>query len=274
MPSNCSIRPARLSAIVPCFNEEATIGACLESLKFADEILIVDSFSTDRTLEIARRYSERVLQHEYVNSAAQKNWAIPQATYPWVLIVDSDERVTPNLALEIKEILSKPEYDGYYVRRRNYFLGKDIRHGTWRTDKVLRLFRRDLGRYQEKHVHAEIEMNGSIGWCRNILIHHSYRTLDDYLRKAPRYAAWGALNARDKGLRGTRLRIFGHAAAPFLKGYILKRGFLDGTEGLIIAMMESFAAFLKYSRLWEMERKRGQVIRNEEEESSNTRRLV
>jgi glycosyltransferase involved in cell wall biosynthesis len=254
MATNSSVHPVPLSAIVPCFNEAGMIAACLESLNFADEIMVVDSFSTDRTLEVARRYTDRILQHEYINSAAQKNWAIPQARHPWVLIVDSDERVTPELALEIKEILRKPEYDGYWIRRRNLFLGKEIRHGTWRTDKVLRLFRRDSSRYESKHVHAEIEMTGSAGWCRNLLVHHSYRSLEDYLRKAPRYTTWGAMNARDKGIRGSRLRIFGHSAAYFLKGYVVKRGFADGTEGLIIAMMESFLAFLKYAKLWEMQR--------------------
>jgi glycosyltransferase involved in cell wall biosynthesis len=253
MAATSSINPAPLSALVPCFNEEAMIPGCLESVKFADEIMVVDSFSTDRTLEIARRHTGRILQHEYLNSAAQKNWAIPQAKHPWVLIVDADERVTPELALELKEILRAPEHDGYWIRRRNFFLGKEIRHGTWRTDKVLRLFRRDAGRYQSKHVHAEIEMKGSPGWCRNKLEHHSYRSLDDYFRKASRYATWGAMNARDNNIRGNRFRMFEHSAACFFKGYVVKRGFADGTEGLIIAMMESFSAFLKYAKLWEIQ---------------------
>jgi glycosyltransferase involved in cell wall biosynthesis len=258
-PIASSLKPAPLSAIVPCFNEERMIAACLESLNFVDEILVVDSFSTDKTLELARGFPVRIIQHEYANSAAQKNWAIPQATHPWVLIVDSDERVTPELASEIKEILRKPEHDGYWIRRRNFFLGREIRHGTWRTDKVLRLFRRDSGRYQNKHVHAEIEMKGSIGWCAHPLIHYSYRDLEDYLRKAPRYTTWGAMNARDKGIRGTRWRMLGHSAACFFKGYIIKRGFADGAEGLIIAMMESFSAFLKYARLWEMQNRERQI---------------
>jgi glycosyltransferase involved in cell wall biosynthesis len=222
-------------------------------VRFADEILVVDSFSTDRTLEIARKYATRVLQHEYENSAAQKNWSIPQAKHDWVLIVDSDERVPPDLAAEIQEIVKAPDFDGYWIRRRNFFLGREIRHGTWKTDKVLRLFRREKARYQPKHVHAEIELQGQAGWCRGCLDHYSYRNLDDFLRKARRYSTWGAMNAGDQGKRASGSQILGHSMAHFFKSYLLKQGFRDGTPGLIIAFMESFHSFLKYAKLWEMQ---------------------
>ena len=245
-----------LSVIVPCYNEELMIGDCLASVGFAQEILVVDSFSTDKTLEIARQFPVRIIQHEYLNSAAQKNWAIPQATNPWVLIVDADERVTPELADEIKGILQSPKCDGYWIRCRNFCLGKEIRHGTWRTDKVLRLFRRDKARYQNKHVHAEIEMEGDIGRCEGAFCHYSCRSLDDFIRKAARYGTWGAMNAQEKGIQGSGWRIFSHCVGHFLKGYLLKGGFLDGTQGLIIALMEADLAFLKYAKLWEIQRLR------------------
>ena len=243
-----------LSVIVPSHNEEDVIEGCLASVRFANEVMVVDSFSTDGTLAIARKYADRVLQHEYVNSAAQKNWAIPQARHEWVLIVDCDERVTPELASEINARLEEPQYDGYWIRRRNFMLGKEIRHGTWRTDKVLRLFRRDLGRYEEKHVHAEIHMKDRVGWCREKLVHHGFRSLSQYLSKVERYSTWGAMNERDRGLRGTGWRIAGHGVGSFLKSYLLRRGFLDGTEGLIIAFMEGYVAFLKYAKLYELQR--------------------
>src|ERR1039457_189828 len=142
-----------LSVIIPCFNEEEMIGDCLASARFAAEIIVVDSFSTDRTLEIARPLATKILQLEYVNPAAQKNWAIPQAAQEWILILDADECATPELAAEIKQILQNPKHDGYWMRRRNFFWGKEIRHGSWQNDKVLRLFRRDKGRYQNVQVH-------------------------------------------------------------------------------------------------------------------------
>ena len=119
---------ASLTVIVPCHNEEKMIGDCLACLRFADELLVVDSFSTDRTLEIARQFPVRILQHEYVNSATQKNWALQHAASEWILIVDCDERVTPELADEIQAVLYNPGYDGYWIRRRNFFMGKEIRH--------------------------------------------------------------------------------------------------------------------------------------------------
>jgi glycosyltransferase involved in cell wall biosynthesis len=245
----------RLTALVTCFNEEAMIGECLRSIGFADEILVVDSFSTDRTLEKARPLATRVVQHEYVNPAAQKNWAIPQAAHEWVLILDSDERATPELASEIKQILERPAHDGYWVRRRNFFWGKEIRYGAWRSDKVLRLFRRDRGRYQDKQVHEEIELQTPVGWCRERLLHFSYRSLDDYLRKVSRYSTWGADDARRRGVHGSAWRICGHSIGHFLKSYLIKQGFRDGTEGLIIAFMEAYYGFFKYAKLFEMQRK-------------------
>ena len=242
----------RLSALVTCGNEEAMIGECLASLWFADEILVVDSFSTDRTLELARPLATRILQHEYVNPAAQKNWAIPQAAHEWVLILDADERVPRELAAEIRQILQDPHHDGYWIRRRNFFMGREIRHGTWRSDKVLRLFRRDRGRYQDKQVHEEIVLPSPPGWCEKRLLHYSYRSLDDFLRKVSRYSTWGAEDACRRGMRGSAWRIFGHSVGHFCKSYFLKAGFLDGPEGLIIAFMEGYQGFFKYAKLYQM----------------------
>jgi glycosyltransferase involved in cell wall biosynthesis len=243
----------RLTAILTCYNEATMIGDCLKSVQFADEIMVVDSFSTDGTVKIAQPLATRVLQHEYVNPATQKNWAIPQAKHEWVLILDSDERVTPELKTEIQSILQNPQYDGYWIRRRNFFWGKEIRYGAWRTDKVLRLFHRDRGRYQNKQVHEEIEMATPVGWCKQRLLHYSYRGLDDYLRKVSRYSAWGAEDARARGVKGSAWRIFVHSSAHFIKSYFIKQGFRDGAEGLIIAFMEGYMGFFKYAKLYELE---------------------
>jgi glycosyltransferase involved in cell wall biosynthesis len=235
----------KLSAIVTCFNEEALIGECLASLQFADEIIVVDSFSTDRTVEIAQPLATRLVQHEYVNPARQKNWIIPQAAHEWVLILDADERVPAELRDEIHALLEKPGFDGYWIRRRNFFWGREIKHGTWKTDRVFRLFKRDKGRYQNKEVHEEIEVAFPVGWCRQRLLHYSYRSLDDFLRKVSRYSNWGAKDARRKGLHASGWRIFGHSAGHFLKSYVLKQGFRDGVAGLVIAFMEGLLRLLQ-----------------------------
>ena len=251
------VTPAKapLSVIVPCFNEEAVIAECLQSVQFADEILVVDSFSTDRTPEIARRYTPRVLQHEFWSHGAQNNWAVPQAKHAWVMVVDADERVTPELADEIRALLRDPSRHGYEVRRRNFFLGREIRHGTWGSDYVLRLYHRDWGRYQERHVHSRVELEGRPGRCRGALLHHTYRSLDDYARKIHRFSRGGALNEHERGKRGSAWKIVAHGVGRFFKTYALKMGFLDGTEGLIIAFMEADYAALKYAKLWEIQRK-------------------
>jgi len=244
----------RLSVIIPCFNEEKIIGDCLRSVQFASEIMVVDAFSGDRTTETARPLATRVLQHEYLNQAAQKNWAILQAANEWILILDPDERATPELVAEIKQILHSPKCDGYWIRRRNFFWGKEIRYGNWQHDKVLRLFRRDKGRYQNVQVHEEIELDTPPGWCREKLLHYSYRSLNDYLRKLGRLSALGADDARLRGERAGCWKILSHAVGRFCKSYFLKQGFRDGGEGFVIAFMEAYYGFFKYALLYEMQR--------------------
>jgi glycosyltransferase involved in cell wall biosynthesis len=253
--ADASSSKAPLSVIIPCFNEEAMIAECLESVQFADEILVVDSFSTDKTVEIARRHATRVVQHEFWSHGAQNNWAVPQAKHPWVLVVDADERVTPELAQEIRTILRGPSRHGYEIRRRNFFLGREIRHGTWGSDYVLRLYHRDRGRYQERHVHSRVELDGRPGRCRGTMLHDTYRSLDDYARKIHRFSRGGALNEHERGKRGSAWKIFAHGVSRFFKTYLLKLGFLDGAEGLIIAFMEADYAALKYAKLWELQNK-------------------
>ncbi len=243
-----------LTAIVACFNEEANIVDCLAGLRFADEVIVVDSFSTDHTVERARPHANRLLQHAFWSHGAQINWAIPQAKHGWILVVDADERVPAGLAAEIRGLLSAPTRDGYWLWRRNFFLGRELRYGTAGDDRVLRLFRRDRGRYQEKHVHSRVELTGATGRCREGLLHYSYNTLDDYTRKAHRFSTGGALTEFEQGRRSGPCRMLAHAIGRFLKSYLVKRGFLDGTEGLIMAFMEADHAFLKHAKLWELGR--------------------
>jgi glycosyltransferase involved in cell wall biosynthesis len=243
-----------LSVIVPTYNEEATLPGCLESVRFADEVLVVDSYSTDRTLAIAREFGARVLQHEYVYSARQKNWAIPKAAHEWVLLVDSDERVTPGLRDEILALLRNgPRHDGYWILRANHFLGRRIRRCGWGSDKVIRLFRRDRARYQDREVHAEIELPGPLPVLKSPLEHHSFRSFGQYWRKLQLYSEWGAAQLYKEGRRAGVLDILGRPATRFLKMYVARLGFLEGLHGLVLSLLGAFTVYLKYARLWEMQ---------------------
>ena len=247
--------PRLLSAIIPTFNEEETIEDCLASVAFADEVLVVDSFSTDRTIDIARARGARVVQREYGYSAQQKNWAIPQARHEWVLLVDADERVSPELQGEIQQLLARgPEADGYWIRRANHFLGKRIRFCGWGSDKVIRLFRRDVSRYQDRQVHAEIDLAGPLPMLRHPLEHHTFRSWSQYWRKLDLYSEWGARQMFLEGRRTHGLAIFWRPLGRFIRMYLLKLGFLEGTHGIVLSMLGAFTVYLKHARLWEMQR--------------------
>jgi glycosyltransferase involved in cell wall biosynthesis len=243
-----------LTALVPAFNEEETLGDCLKSVAFADEILVVDSFSTDRTVAIATAHGARVIQREYGYSASQKNWAIPQATHEWVLLVDADERVTPALRDEILATLAAgPVADGYWVRRDNYFLGRHIRHCGWGSDTVVRLFRRDRSRYQDRQVHAEIDLPGPLPTLRHPLEHHTFRSFAQYWRKLDRYSDWGARQMHQEGRRTGAAGILFRPVGRFVRMYLLERGFLEGTHGVALSLLGAFTVYLKYVRLWELQ---------------------
>ena len=239
----------KLTVIIPCYNEEKNIEACLKSVIWADEVLVVDSFSTDHTLDIARKYTDRILQHEYINSAAQKNWTIPQAEWEWVLIMDCDERVTPALRDEIQDLLQRgPEKEGYWINRNNYLMGRRVRYSGWGHDSVLRLFRRDFGRYQEKRVHAEIKLKNT-GVLTGRLDHHSVSSMASWVAKINRYSSW---KAEDKFERGVVAPVFQMLFRPpfrFFKDYLLRLGILDGWRGFLIAAMSSFAELVMAAKL-------------------------
>jgi len=245
-----------ITVILPCYNESENIRACLESLTWADEILVVDSFSTDNTLEIAREFTDRILQREYVNPASQRNWAIPQAKYPWVLIMDADERVTPELKAEIQRIISASDSRaGYNIRRRNFFAGREIRHCGWQHDWVVRLFKREEGRYEDRNphdYHAGVKVPGEVGHCRGVLDHYPYRDVKTYLEKLRRYADWGGQDAFERGKRASFGRLLFHPLGRFLRMYILQGGIWDGLYGLIICTMAACYVALQDIRLWEI----------------------
>jgi (heptosyl)LPS beta-1,4-glucosyltransferase len=250
----------KLTVLIPCKDEALHIAGCIASVRpIADEILIADSGSTDGTLDIVRRAGGcRIIEREYINSANFKNWAIPQASHDWVLVVDADERVPPELAAEIKQNLAAPPaHDGFALRRDVYFLGHRIRYSGWNTPKLVRLFRRTMSRYQTRRVHADVEVNsGRVGILQGRLIHYTATDLDRFIAKQHRYSTWSALDAFDSGKRATLWKMATHAPLRFLQMYLLRAGFLDGRVGLVLCGTMAYYTFLKDAKLWALEHTR------------------
>ena len=247
-------RAESLSALVTTKNEERVIRACLESIRWADEVVVVDSGSTDGTLEIARSIADQVLEHEYESPAAQKNWALPKLRHSWVLILDADERVTPDLRREIESVLADPSRsDGYWIGRENYFYGKPIRSAGWQRDRVLRLFDRSKGAYRPVLVHEEVELHGRVDRLRARLLHEPYRDLDQYFEKWSRYSRWSAEELRRRGVRASWLRLLLRPWLRFGRMYLLEGGFREGRRGIVLCGLAAFSVFTKYARRWEDE---------------------
>lgn len=246
--------PEKLTVLVPCKNEERNIRACLESVRdLADEILVADSGSTDRTMEIAREFGARIIQREYVNSADFKNWAIPQAAHGWVMVVDADERVTPGLAAEARRVLAEgPRADAYRVGRVGFFFGHRIRRCGWGRETLTRLFRREL-RYETKHVHADVVVpSGKVGRLRGELEHYTCWTFEQYFEKFGRYTTWAAMDLAERGKTASALKMLYKPLFRFLRQYILQLGFLDGRAGLVVCGLSAFGVFTRYAKLWAM----------------------
>ena len=240
----------RITAIIPTFNEQHNIVDVIKSVDFADEIMIVDSFSTDKTVELATPLVDTILQRKYENSASQKNWSIPQAKYQWILLLDADERVKKDLKKEIFSVLeSKTNYSAFWIKRENYFMGKKISFSGWRGDRVIRLFKRDECKYEEKYVHAEIVTKGKIGILKNKLTHNTFKSKDDYLKKLERYAKW---QAKDYDKKTGSITIFHTLIKPifrFIKHYFIQLGILDGYVGFIISSYQAKAVKMRYKYL-------------------------
>lgn len=249
----------KLTVLIPCKNERLNIRACVESVRsIADEILVADSGSTDETMAIVRDAGGcRLIERQFVNYADFKNWAIPQASHAWVLIVDADERMTPELAAEIRDVLDSPHegLDGFWIGRRNFFMGREIKYSGWNSDKVFRLIRRDHCRYLERRVHEEIDVNPRrAGRLKQRLLHYTYWSYDQYFAKYVNYTKWGALDMWDAGKRANFFSLSIRPLFRFLQLYVLRLGFLDGLPGLQICMCQAFfVTFVKQARLWEMQ---------------------
>jgi glycosyltransferase involved in cell wall biosynthesis len=244
----------QLSIIVITKNEEANIADCLESVRWADEIIVVDSQSTDKTIEVAKKYTTKIFITEWKGYFAAKNYAIEHAINKWIFSIDADERVTPELAEEIQNLVNNQasNSNAYEVGRRAYFLGKWIRHCGWYPSYVVRLFRKGTGQYNMNRVHEKFEVSGNIGRLKHDLVHLTDNDLRHYFSKYSIYTSLAAQDLSDKKRRFAITDIIFKPMFTFLKMYVLRLGFLDGIHGFILCSLSASYVFTKYAKLWEI----------------------
>jgi len=240
----------KLSVCIITRNEAANIVDCLRSVSFADEILVLDSGSTDETVALARAEGAHVqISQDWPGFGRQKNRALDLAQGEWVLSLDADERVTPELAREIQAVLASPSHDAFDMPRLSSFCGRFIRHSGWWPDRVLRLFRRGKARFTDAMVHERVVPQGSVGRLDAHLVHYTYPTLDSALTKMNRYSSDAALAMHARGRRASLASAIGHGMWTFIRIYLLRRGFLDGRHGFVLACVAAMGSFSRYAKL-------------------------
>jgi len=265
------VLPVLISVVIISYNEEANIGRTLESVQplvkdGRGEVIVVDSGSSDRTVEIAKSLGAKVFVEEWKGYAAQKNSAIEKARGEWILSLDADEAADSDLsagaAVGLQAVaedrggkIYPADLNGFRFRRRNYFLGRWIKHGGYWPDRKVRLFRKGCGRFEERAVHESLRVDGAVWPMKGDLVHHSYPTLSEYIDHMNRYSSLGAEMAAAKGSRGFSLvNIVVRPALTFVYNYIFRLGFLDGREGLLLHMYHAAYVSWKYAKAWEMSR--------------------
>lgn len=240
----------KLSVILITQNEAQSVQRCLESVKWADEIIIVDSGSVDNTLSICQAYTSHItITSDWPGFGPQKNRALARATGQWVLSLDADEEVTPLLAQEIREALMQNIYDAYRIQRISTYCGKFIRYGDWRSDQPIRLFQREKGRFTEEPVHESLQVTGKVGTLKTPMRHFSYATLHQVLEKLNRYTSISAEEKFRQGQTSSLLGAILRGGFCFFRAYILKRGFLDGREGFLLAFSSALSVFYRCMKL-------------------------
>lgn len=249
----------KLSVVIITYNEEANIRRTLESVAWADEIIVVDSGSTDRTADICREYTDKVFHQDWLGYARQKNLAIDRASGDWVLSLDADEPLEPALSDEIREIIASPRScDGYRIPRKTIFLGTWVKHGGWYPDYNLRLFRNGKGRFRDRAVHEAVRVEGTAGTTRHAIEHHTYPDIASYLTRINRYSSLAVDVMAEKGINGFQaswVNIVFRPALTFVHKYFFRLGFLDGKHGLVLNLFHAWYVLAKYAKAWEYKSK-------------------
>ena len=247
-----------LSVVIIAKDEARNIAGVLESVAWVDDVVVVDSGSSDDTVAIARRYTDRVTSREWAGYGAQKNYATGLAAHDWVLSLDADERVSFDLALEIQTIMrGVPPVQGYRIPRTTRYLGRWIRSTDWYPDHQLRLYDRRVARWNTRFVHESVSVDGRVGKLRGEIFHHAYKGISHHLATIDRYTELSVKQMVAEHQRASWLNLVGYPPLVFLRNYLWRRGFRDGTPGLIVSLMNSYYVFLKFAKLWEHHRHNG-----------------
>ena len=245
-----------LSAVVITRNEEANIKRCLLSLKIADEIIVIDSGSTDNTTQIAENLGAKVYSKEWEGYGPAKKEAVGKASGKWIISLDADEELSPALAKEIEAtILADTPFSGYFIKRKTNFLGHWIYHCGWYPDYILRLFKKEAGNFNDSVVHEKVVIDGKIGYLKSEIFHYSYNSIEQYFEKSEIYTTMGAKQAFESGRKASWYHIALKPPVSFIKHYFIKLGFLDGLEGFIISAFSAMAVMVKYSKLRQMNKR-------------------
>jgi glycosyltransferase involved in cell wall biosynthesis len=245
----------RLSVTVITKNEAEDIADALSSVRFADEIVVVDSHSTDDTVPVARQHTDRVVVRDWPGYIDQKNYAASIASHDWILSLDADERVTPELASEIQRVMtSEPTDAAFRIPRVTFHLGRWIRTTDWYPDFQVRLYDRRRARWTGRYVHEAVTVDGALGRLSGELQHYAYRDIADHLETIDRYTTYAARQMYESGRRAGLPQIAGHPPLAFLRNYIARGGIRDGVPGFVISALNSYYVLLKFAKLWELER--------------------
>jgi glycosyltransferase involved in cell wall biosynthesis len=247
-----------LSIIIVAKNEALNIAECVRSARFADEVLVLDSGSTDGTPELARAEGATVVETDWPGYGPQNNRGIDRARGDWFFSLDADERITPALAAEIRAAIASDRFDGYRVPRTSMYCGRFIRHGGWRPDYTRRLARRGHGRFTEHFLHAHLQVQGAVGTLKEPIVHYSFRSMEAVLDKLNRYSTASARDMTAAGRKGSLSRAVVHGLWAFFRTYVLRLGFLDGRWGFMLAVSNAEGTYYRYVKLWLLQR--GQAL--------------
>lgn len=244
----------KISAVIIAYNDEPNMRACLESITWADEIVVVDSHSSDRTADIAKEYTSKVFQHDFCGFGRLRNESMEHATHDWIFSLDSDERATPEVEIEVRRLVTTTgAADAYFTPRKNFFLGRWIQHSGFYPDyRQPQLYRKRAMRYREDVVHEGFDVDGRIGYMTQPVLQYPFRNIDHYLAKMDRYSDLMAQRMLDQGRRFRAHQLVTHPFFTFFKMYVGRSGWRDGTPGLILAGLYGYYTFIKYAKFWDL----------------------